>query len=59
MMEETPVEILAETEDFSVWRVEEPDGEVTYHLEFGMVTVHLFEEEWNQFVALAGQIHAS
>lgn len=44
--------MLAETEDFSVWSAKEPDGEITYHLELGQVTVHFFEEEWQEFLAL-------
>lgn len=40
--------VLAETKDFSVWRADEPDGEPTWHLELGQVTLHFFEEEWNE-----------
>ena len=43
---------LAETESFSAWRVEEPDGEVSYHIEFGSVTLHFFREEWEEALAL-------
>lgn len=49
------IEVLAETDDFSIWRAREPDGEVTYHLEFGSVTIHLFEDEWQQFLDLVEQ----
>lgn len=49
------IEILAETDDFSIWRSED-EGEVVYHLEFGSVTVHLYQEEWEQFLALVGQV---
>ncbi len=52
------IEILAETDEFGAWRVQEPDGEMTYHLEFGPVTIHLFQEEWNQFLDLAAQLAA-
>lgn len=51
-MEEPTIEILAESENFSLWRAEEPDGETTYHLELGTVTVHLFREEWEEFLQL-------
>ena len=51
-MEETTIEILAETERFSAWRAEEPDGETTYHVELGTVTVHFFREEWEEFQEL-------
>jgi hypothetical protein len=47
------IEILAETENFSVWRAQEPDQEMIYHLEFGTLTVHFFREEWEEFLALA------
>lgn len=51
-MEETTIEILSETENFSLWRAEEPDGETTYHVELGTVTVHFFREEWEEFLKL-------
>ena len=57
-MEAKDIEILAETDDFSVWRMEDPDGEMLYHVEFGPVTVHLFHEDWVQFVELASQLGA-
>ena len=40
---------LAETENFVIWTAVEPDGETTYHLELNNVTVHFFEEEWQEF----------
>ncbi len=43
---------LAETESYAVWQAEEPDGEVTYHLELNNVTVHFFREEWLEFLDL-------
>ena len=46
------IEVLSETETFSLWRVKEPDGETTYHLELGTVTVHFFREEWEEMVEL-------
>ncbi len=52
MTDEIPTEVIAETENYSVWVSEEPDGEVTYHVEVGGVTVHFFDEEWNEFVKL-------
>ncbi|MEA3375945.1 MAG: hypothetical protein U9R72_07085 [Chloroflexota bacterium] len=51
-MEEPTVETLAETTNFEVWQAEEPDAELTYHLELGIVTLHLFQEEWEEFVEL-------
>ncbi len=43
---------MAETENFIVWKAEEPDGEVTYHMELNNVTVHFFEEEWAEFLEI-------
>jgi hypothetical protein len=50
---EPQTETLAETENYIVWRAEEPDGEVTYHVELNNVTVHFFQEEWDEFRELA------
>ena len=44
---------LAETENYLVWRAEEPDGETTYHVELNNVTVHFFQEVWEEFLELA------
>ncbi len=46
-------ETLAETENYIVWKAEEPDGETTYHLELNNVTMHFFQEEWEEFLELA------
>jgi hypothetical protein len=58
-VEEPIVESLAETKSFEVWRAEEPDGELTYHLELGIATVHLFREEWEEFLELIETARAS
>ncbi len=50
--EDIPTDTLAETEDYIAWVSEEPDGESVYHLELGQVTLHFFEEEWQQLVKL-------
>lgn len=57
-MEEPIIETLAETKNFSLWQAEEPDGETTYHLEMGLVTLHLFHEEWEEFLALIADAEA-
>ncbi len=44
---------LAETDAYMAWKAEEPDGETTYHLELNNVTLHFFQEEWDEFVQLA------
>jgi len=45
-------ETIAETDNFLAWKAEEPDGETTYHIELNNVTVHFFEEEWQEFMQL-------
>jgi len=49
---EMPTKAIAETENYIVWEVEEPDGEITYHVELGTVTMHFFREEWTEFLKL-------
>jgi hypothetical protein len=49
---EPQTEVLAETKNYLVWKAEEPDGETTYHLELGALTVHFFTEEWKEFLSL-------
>ncbi|HEY69770.1 MAG TPA: hypothetical protein G4O08_04205 [Anaerolineae bacterium] len=44
--------VLAETSNYVAWISEEPDGETTYHLELGMVTLHFFKEEWDEMLDL-------
>jgi len=44
--DETKLTTLVETEDSFFYTAEEPDGEVTYHLQINNVTIHFFMEEW-------------
>ena len=53
---ELMVDTLVETDNYSVWRADEPDQESTYHLELNNVTVHLFREEWEEFIELAKRL---
>jgi len=53
---EPKTEVISETDNYSAWTAEEPDGETTYHLELGFVTVHFFQEEWDEFLKLAKQL---
>lgn len=50
--EEGDLEVLAETEHFAVLLGEDEDGETVYNVELGMVTLHLFAEEWRELVQL-------
>ena len=50
---EPKTEIITETNNYLAWKADEPDGEVTFHLELNNVTLHFFEEEWGEFLTLA------
>ncbi len=47
---------LAETNNYMIWKAEEPDGETTYHIELGNLTLHFFEEEWQELAELLGSL---
>jgi hypothetical protein len=51
-MPDIPIETIAETPNYTIWAADEPDDEKTYHLELGPVTVHFFDEEWDEFIEL-------
>jgi len=55
---EPKTQTIAETDNFLVWKAEEPDGETTYHVELNNVTVHFFEEEWREFMQLVRNLEA-
>ena len=55
-MKDMEVMLMAETPNFAAWVAEEPDGEMTYHVELGNVTLHFFQEEWDEFLQLMGKI---
>jgi hypothetical protein len=45
------MEMIAETDNFAVWRSDEDEGYL-YHVELGSITLHLAAEEWEEFVVL-------
>ncbi len=45
-----PTETLAESENYMIWVSQEPDGETVFHIDLGPVTLHMFQEEWDEFV---------
>jgi hypothetical protein len=52
-------EVIAETDGpqyYQAWKAHEPDGEITYHLELNNLTVHFFDEEWDEFLKLVRKI---
>jgi len=46
-----PVDTLAQTENFVVWTSED-DGELVYHLELEVMTLHFYREDWDELVTL-------
>ncbi len=43
---------LSETENMVAWKADEPDGEAVYNLQLNNVTIHFFQEEWDEFIDL-------
>jgi hypothetical protein len=50
---EPKTDVIAETDNYLAWKAEEPDGETTFHLELNNVTLHFFQEEWDELLRLA------
>jgi hypothetical protein len=44
--------LLAETESYAVMVADDVDGETVYNIQLGPVTLHLFEEEWDELIQL-------
>ncbi|OGO07645.1 MAG: hypothetical protein A3K46_05870 [Chloroflexi bacterium RBG_13_60_9] len=58
-MPDTPeikTETVAETENYLIYSAEEPDGETTWNMELGTVTLHFFREEWRELLELMAQV---
>jgi hypothetical protein len=53
---EIKTETIAETENYLIYTAEEPDGETTWNMELGTVTLHFFREEWREVLALMTQV---
>jgi hypothetical protein len=53
---EPKTDTLAETDNYMVWKAEEPDGETTYHIELNNLTLHFFQEEWVEFLELVNNL---
>lgn len=53
---EPQTSVMAETDNYLAWQADEPDGETTYHLELNNVTLHFFQEEWEEFLKLAKEL---
>jgi hypothetical protein len=46
------MDIIAETENFAVWRSEEGNDGFVFHVELGGITLHLAPEEWEELAVL-------
>lgn len=55
MADDKELEPLVETENYAVLRATSEEGEVIYHVELFNFTVHFYQEEWNEFVALINE----
>ncbi len=55
-MAEGDIEVIAETENSSVFRMEEDGGELSYHLDVGSATLHFFREDWEELLGLLRQV---
>ena len=51
--ENMEVDMVAETENFAVWRSPDDEGFI-YHIELGSITLHLASDEWEEFLELMG-----
>jgi hypothetical protein len=54
--QEIKTETIAETENYLIYSAEEPDGETTWNVELGTVTLHFFREEWKELLELLAQV---
>lgn len=45
-------DILAQTENFGVWKSDDEDEGLLFHIELGGITLHMTSEEWDEFVIL-------
>ncbi len=51
----SPENVLAETENFAIIQFHDED-ETFFDIDFGIVTVHLDEDEYDEFVELLKQL---
>jgi hypothetical protein len=53
---EQKYEVIAETSNYLVWKGEDIDSEVCYHLEVGNAMLTFYTEEWIEMLDLLKQI---
>lgn len=49
------IDTLSETENYVAWVSHEPDGETVFHFELGAVTLHLYQEEFDEMADLVAE----
>lgn len=54
--QEPKIQTVVKTENYSIWRADEPDGETTYNLQLNNVTINFFQEEWDEFLDLVREL---
>ena len=50
-MSEAP-DIITQTDNFGVWKSNDEEEGLLFHIELGGITLHLTSEEWDEFVLL-------
>lgn len=50
--------VLAETDHFSIILMRDPEGEYLYDINMDQVTIHLIQEDYDEFLALVAQLKA-
>jgi len=56
MAKDSEIKTLGETENYAIWVSQDPEsGDTLYHVEIGNITLHFFEDEWEEFVELMMQ----
>jgi hypothetical protein len=51
-MSDEEIRILAETANYAVVVGHDEEGEPVYSIELGTVTVHLYQDEWDELIEL-------
>ena len=45
-------DIITQTDNFGVWRSDDAEEGMLFHIELGGITLHLTSEEWDELVLL-------
>ena len=45
-------DVIAQTEKFGVWRSDDEEEGLLFHIELGGITMHMTSEEWDEFILL-------